>query len=571
MTAAPPVSEDAAEQRTVARTTLGRHATSAAFWNTVLLPAKLGAHLLAQLVLANALPQAEYGVYVLALSVGVTSGNLVDLGTERSVVKFLPEVAGREGKSGVRRLITWVFGVKMVILLPAVLIATLFHTAFFRYLGSRIPDVPADKLSDPTAVADHDRLASLVHTQQWAILGAVVSLVLVGAIYDVAMQSLVATFSNRSWNLIAVVVTLADPITVAIIVLLGGNIAIVLVGRVLVALFALALAGVVAVLAVRDHVDEERLHVKNEDLGRPLPPRRFALYSTLQYALQVTSFVTSYAFAALLLPNVDEIAGFRVASGSVREILGALTVPIIGIQVPIFTRIFTARDDGQLRDAYAMVSRLLALILIPCMFGFMILMPNLYRVLFPQYRSFVAVAIVLVVLFFLESCFSTGTTILLTYERYPPVILARGIALLAAPALFFTAPRYGAMGAAITAGCLALLSAIVGTIASNRELPIQYPLGFVRRVLLATCCMAVVIAGLAFTVARVPTNAGGGVHRIIWLGVNGVVATIGITIFLIAFRLFGGMEQSDLDRIRNVRLPWCLTSVASRLLGGRPG
>jgi len=177
---------------------------------------------------------------------------------------------------------------------------------------------------------------------------------------------------------------------------------------------------------------------------------------------------------------------------------------------------------------------------------------------------------VLVVLFFLESCLSTGTTILLTYERYPPVILARGIALFAAPALFFTAPRYGAMGAAITAGSLALLSAIVGTIASNRALPIRYPLGFVRRVLLATCCMAVVIAGLAFTVARVPTNAGGGLHRIVWLGINGVVATIGLTIFLIAFRFFGGMEQSDLDRMRIVRLPWRLTSVASRLLGGRP-
>src|SRR3954454_10185710 len=218
MTASPPVAERAPEQRTAARTALGRHATSAAFWNTVLLPAKLGAHLLAQLVLANALPKTEYGVYVLALSVGVTSGNLVDLGTERSVVKFLPEVAGREGRTGVRRLIGWVFWVKMAVLLPAMALVTLLHATFFRYLASRIPDVPADKANDRAAVADHDRLVALVHGQQWAILGAVLSLVLVGAFYDVAMQSLVATFSNRSWNLITIVVTLADPITVALIV-----------------------------------------------------------------------------------------------------------------------------------------------------------------------------------------------------------------------------------------------------------------------------------------------------------------------------------------------------------------
>src|SRR5436305_10498915 len=105
MTASPPQIDAEPKQRNVARTALGTHATTAAFWNTVLLPAKLGSHLLAQLVLANALPKTEYGVYVLALSVGVTSGNLVDLGTERSVVKFLPEVAGREGRVGVRRLI----------------------------------------------------------------------------------------------------------------------------------------------------------------------------------------------------------------------------------------------------------------------------------------------------------------------------------------------------------------------------------------------------------------------------------------------------------------------------------
>ena len=56
-----------------------------------------------------------------------------------------------------------------------------------------------------------------------------------------------------------------------------------------------------------------------------ISPSRFALYSGLQYGLQVTSFITSYAFAVLILPTADEIAGYRVASGSVREILAALS------------------------------------------------------------------------------------------------------------------------------------------------------------------------------------------------------------------------------------------------------
>ena len=564
-----PATERPADTQERAHTALGTHATRAAFWNTALLPAKLGARLVAQLVLANALPKAEYGVYLLALSVAITAGSLVDLGTERSVVKFLPEVAGREGRAGVRRLLSWVFGVKMAVLAPAIVLAALFNAAFFRYLESRVPAIPPNKVNDLAAIAERDRLLSLLHTQQWTILGAVIALVLVGAIYDVAMQSLVATFRNGSWNLIAIAVTLLDPLVVTLIVLARGNIALVLVGRVLVALFALALAGGVALLAVRVSVEEERRYVVAEERGRPLPLRRFARYSALQYGLQVTSFLTSYAFATLILRSADEIAGYRVASGAVREILAALTIPIVGIQVPIFTRIFTARDDRQLAIAYGLVSRFLALVLIPGLLGYAILTPNLYRVLFPQYQAFIAAGVALVVLSFLESCLSTGTTVLLTYERYKPVLIARGVALLAAPVMLVSAPRYGATGAALTAGGFALAAAGIGTVACTTLLPVRYPLGFVGKVLLASGAMAAVVAALAFTVARVPADAGGGIYRMIWLAVTGAVAAVGAAVYLVAFRLLGGIDPADAERLRGLRLPAWLANLAARLLEGR--
>lgn len=563
---APIADAPSAEQRTN-RTALGTHATRAAFWNTVLLPAKLASHLLAQLVLANALPRAEFGVYVLALSVGVTSGSLVDLGTERSVVKFLPEVAGRQGRRGVRTLLSWVFGFKLAVLLPVIALATLLHDYFFRYLNSRVPPVPADKLNDPAAVADHDRILSIVNGQHWTIFIAVVSLVLVGAFYDVAMQSLVATFRNKSWNVITILVTLLDPLVVAVIVLAGGNIATVLVGRVAVALAAMCIAGVYSIYAVRESVDEDRQYVIEEERDRPLPVRRFALYSGLQYGLQVTSFFTSYAFAALILTSADEIAGYRVASGSVREILSALTTPIIGIQVPIFTRIFTARDDRQLNIAYGLVARFLALVLVPGAVGLSLLMPNLFRVLYPKYVSFTGVCIVLVILLFAESCLSTGTTVLLTFERYVPVIAARGIALLALPVMFVTARAYGAMGAALTAGGFAFAAALVGTVASNSVLPIRYPLGFVRRVGIATACMAAVVALLAYTVGRVPLDAGGGLHRIFWLGITGAIAALGGITYLLVFRAIGGVEPADIDRLRTLRIP--MRAVILRVLTGQ--
>ncbi len=524
------------------RAALGTHATKAAFWNTVLLPAKLGAHLLAQLVLANALPTAEYGVYVLALAVGITSGSLVDLGTERSVVKFLPEVAGRQGRRGVRTLLLWVFGFKFAVLVPVITLATLLHGVFFRYLDSRVPP-------------DQQDVLRIVRSEHWTIFFSVISLVLVGAFYDVAMQSLVATFKNKSWNIITILVTLLDPLVVAVIVLTSGNIAIVLIGRVFVALAAMVLAGGFALFAVRESADVERQYVTDDARGRPLPIRRFVFYSSLQYALQVTSFLTSYAFAALILTNAVETAGYRIANGTVREILSALTTPIVGIQVPIFTRIFTARDTRQLDIAFALVARFLALVLIPGGVGLALLVPNLFRILYPKYVSFSNVCIVLIIFLFAEACLSTGTTVLLTFERYKPVIAARAIALLSFPIMFFTARWYGAMGAALTAGGFAALAALVGTVAATTLLPIRYPLGFVRRVSIASGCMAVVVGGLAFTLGRVPDNPGGGLHRVVWLVVTAMIATLGGAVYLAVFRRIGGVEQSDIERLRGLRIP----------------
>jgi len=537
------------------RAALGAHATKAAFWNTVLLPAKLGAHLLAQLVLANALPTAEYGVYVLALAVGITSGSLVDLGTERSVVKFLPEVAGRQGRRGVRTLLLWVFGFKFAVLAPVIILATLLHGAFFRYLDRRVP-------------SDQQDVLRIVHGEHWTIFFSVISLVLVGAFYDVAMQSLVATFKNKSWNIITILVTLLDPIVVSVIVLTGGNIAIVLIGRVFVALAAMVLAGGFALFAVRESADVERQYVTDDARGRPLPIRRFVFYSSLQYALQVTSFLTSYAFAALILTNAVEIAGYRVAAGTVRETLSALTTPIVGIQVPIFTRIFTARDTRQLDIAFALVTRFLALVLIPGGVGLALLIPNLFRILYPKFVSFTGVCIVLIVFLFAEACLSTGTTVLLTFERYKPVIAARAIALLSLPIMFFTARWYGAMGAALTAGGFAALAALVGTIAATALLPIRYPLGFVRRVGIASGCMAVVVGGLAFTLGRVPDNPGGGLHRVFWLAVTAVIAALGGAVYLAVFRRIGGIEQSDIERLRSLRIP-ARGLVLRMLIGSR--
>ena len=532
-------------------THLGTQAGRAAFWNTALLPAKLGTHLVAQLVLANTVPPAAYGVYVLALAVSSTSGAFVDLGTERSVVKFLPEVAGREGGRGVRRLIGWVFGLKMAILLPVLALATLLHRLFFTYVDSRVP-------------ANETDIAALVTRNHWTLFGVVVAFVLVGAFYDVAMQSLIATFRNRSWNLVTISVQVIEPLIVIAIVLTGGDIARVLIGRVIVDFIALMIAGTVAIIAVRRSEDEERIYIAEEERGVPMPLQRFTRYSFLQYALQVAAFVQSYAFASIILRNAVDVAGYRIAAGSVSAVLPALLVPITSLQVPVFTRIFSRRDPSQLASAYSLVSRFLALVLVPGAVGMALLVPNLFRLLYPRYATMIPVCIVLVILGFSDSLFSTGTTVMLTFERYRPVILKSCIALLAVPSLFITVPRFGPLGAAVTSGSFAVIASLFGTIMSNRLLPIRYPLSFLGRVVLAALPMALFVGLLVNTVARVPDTIHGIVQRVVSLAATGVIAVVGGAIYLIVFRFLGGIAPEDAARMRSVRVPFA--SVVLRLL-----
>ncbi len=545
--AAPPTEKQSA------RTALGNQAGRAAFWNTVLLPAKLLSHFAATVILARTVPSAAFGVYVIALAISSTSGALVDLGTERSVVKFLPEVAGREGRRGVSRLIRWVFGFKMAVLVPVLLATLVLHDYFFRYLDSRVDPAKQD-------------VASFVREQHWTIYGVIVAFVLIGAFYDVAMQSMIATFRNRSWNLVTIAVSLIEPLVVAVIALRGGNIVTILLGRVVVDLIALLIAGTVATVAVFRAPTEETVHIAEEDRNVPMPVRRFTRYSILQYALQVTSFITSYAFASIILPSTDQAAGYRIAAGIVTSVLSALVVPITGLQVPVFTRIFTRRDDESLGTVYALLARFLALVLIPSAVGLALLIPNLFRIVYPNYIGFAAVSMVICVLSFTESCLSTGTTILLTYERYKWVIFSRGLALLAIPLMFVTVPRFGALGAAFTSGGCAVLAQLTGTIAANTLLPIRYPLRFLGRVLPAVVVMGVVVGGLANTIGRVPLDAGGGLQRIVWFAVTGATAAAGAAAYIVVFRLLGGMDTDDVERLATLNIPF--KRVALRLLAG---
>src|SRR5262245_62392345 len=103
--------------------TLTQRVASAAAWNTLLFPARFVVGLAASVLLFSALTLGEYGVLTLLTGLAATIGVYADLGVERSLPRFIPEVERSGGRAGVARFLRRIIALKLAIIL--VCIATL--------------------------------------------------------------------------------------------------------------------------------------------------------------------------------------------------------------------------------------------------------------------------------------------------------------------------------------------------------------------------------------------------------------------------------------------------------------
>ncbi len=104
---------------------LTQRVASAAAWNTLLFPVQFVVGLLASVLLLNYLQPAEYGVLALLTGLSATIGLYADLGIERSLPRFIPEVEQREGRAGVARFLRRVIGLKLVLVIIAIVVLQL--------------------------------------------------------------------------------------------------------------------------------------------------------------------------------------------------------------------------------------------------------------------------------------------------------------------------------------------------------------------------------------------------------------------------------------------------------------
>lgn len=525
---------------------LAAQAGQAVVWNTLFIPAKLAAEIAVTVLQFNILSPAAVGVLALIRASVSSVGIWVDLGIERALPKFIPEVQRSSGRPGVRALIARVMAVKVAVLLVTAAILALLSD---RYLGKLRADVlEMEKLT----AADRSSLLGQLAENGWFFIIAIVLLLVLGAFYDVLMAYLISYFRQRAWNSIGLASSLLTPLLIGAALLLGWDVTGVVLAMVITPIFGVVLAA----WQVRQVARTQVAGAINAD-EQAVPPkqvmRRFVPYSALSYLFNMSDYFASAWFAVFVVQDLTDVGLLWAASSLVRQILSYLYMPMVGLQVPLFTRA-RAGEGGSLPSAYAAVCRILLLMLIPGGVGLVLLARPLVLAQYPGFVDAVPAIIVLTPLLFIESLLATSQNALMVAERYGPIIVSRLLAFVSIPLVIALAPRYGILGAAAAIGGARVLAGLVVFVAGRRLLLLEFPWRFALRLALAAAVMALVLLPLiGFLPTTLASSAIGA--RLMLFGAAMSLVVVGGLVFVIVFRLLGGLDARDRQQLAATRLP----------------
>lgn len=525
---------------------LAAQAGQAVVWNTLFIPAKLAAEIAVTVLQFNILSPAAVGVLALIRASVSSVGIWVDLGIERALPKFIPEVQRSSGRAGVRALIGRVMAIKLAVLLVTATILTLVSD---RYLGNLQAEVL--KMEKLTA-ADRSSLLGQLSENGWFFITAIVLLLVLGAVYDVLMAYLISYFRQRAWNSIGLASSLLTPLLIGAALLLGWDVTGVVLAMVITPIFGVALA----LWQVRQVARTQVAGATQDETSAGSPERvmrRFAPYSALSYLFNMSDYFASAWFAVFVVKDLTDVGLLWAASSLVRQILSYLYMPMVGLQVPLFTRA-RAGEGGSLPSAYAAVCRILLLMLAPGGVGLVLLARPLVLAQYPGFVNAVPAIVLLTPLLFVESLLATSQNALMVAERYGPIILSRMLAFVSIPLVIVLAPRYGILGAAAAIGGSRVLAGLVVFVAGRRMLQLEFPWRFALRIVLASAVMAL---GLAPLVGLLPTTLVSQAigARVMLFGAAMSLVVVGALIFVIVFRLLGGLDARDRQQLAGTRLP----------------
>jgi O-antigen/teichoic acid export membrane protein len=152
------------------------------------------------------------------------------------------------------------------------------------------------------------------------------------------------------------------------------------------------------------------------------------------------------------------------------------------------------------------------------------------------------------VFLFTETLIAPSHNILLAHEHLRAVIITRIIALASIPLMFWLTPTYGALGAVVAAGLGRVASRFSATVYAWRVFSLRFPAAFLGRVAAATAIMAgAMLIPLEFL--QRPSTV---TETIVQTTLAFVTGSL---VFGLAFKLLGGLEAADKQRLVTLKVP----------------
>lgn len=234
-------------------------------------------------------------------------------------------------------------------------------------------------------------------------------------------------------------------------------------------------------------------------------------------------------------------------------VLGYLYTPLVGVQVPLFTRVRQG-EGGTILGAYQSITRLQALLIIPGGVGLVLLAEPIFTLLIPQYTAAASLVWVLVPALFLECLLTTAHNVLIVYEKLRIIIISRLLTLVSVPLVIVLTPTLGIVGAALAFGVARVLAGFWVTASGYRLLDLRWPWAFTWRVTLASAAMAVLVALCSIWLGA-PNPEATRIERLLSLPLLFAVAAVGGVGFLFTLRLLGGLDPADRSQLERLKLP----------------
>jgi O-antigen/teichoic acid export membrane protein len=523
---------------------LGAQASRAVLWNVLFVPLRMIAEIAATLIKLSVMMQPSFGMISLINSTNNGLGTFIDLGTGRALPKFIPETARAGGPRAVTRLLLAALGAQMALL--SIIGGTLvgLREFYLNYLRGQVTKATATTISDQQQQA----LLQFIDQWNWLLIAAILAVLLFGIFYDVLMAYLSSFFKQRAWNSVTLVAQLLPPLLTTTVILAGFDIAGVLVVMVLAPAIATALVG----WQVLRHQREVAALPQSADDGRMLPAG-FVRYCGVSFLMTATDFLASGGFALFFTRDVVQAAVLAAGVNVVRMVLAYLYTPMVGVQVPLFTRVRQG-EGGTLLGAYQSLVRLQVLLLAPGGVGLLLLAQAVFALINPAYVDAAPLVWVLVPCLFLESLLTTAHNALIVYEHLRVIIISRLLTLICVPLVLLLFPILGVLGAALAFGLARVAAGMWATGSGYRLLGLRWPWRFSLRVVLASAIMAALVAALS-AFLPLPDATAHGLARLAALPLLLAIAGVGGAAFLLALRLLGGIDPQDRRQLEQMKLP----------------